>query len=224
MKHTQQGNILFFILITVVLLAGLTMVLSRSSTSVNQTGSVERTVIDVSAVRRYGAGLVAAVQALQSRGCSESDISFENPIVAGYENTNNPGNESCFIFSEEGAGLVWREPTETDIAITPGTYSGIVTGFAVAGVGASDAGNAGVDLLYLAGVTETQCTQINEGQGIGGSVASGVATWTTPFLGAFTAATLLGSGGAADGIAGEESGCITMSGGTGVFYQVLLAR
>ncbi|MCK6418610.1 MAG: hypothetical protein L6Q57_06715 [Alphaproteobacteria bacterium] len=224
MKTYQSGNILFFILIAVVLLAGLTMVLSRSSTSVNQTGSVEHTIIDVSAIKRYAAGLAAAVQALQSRGCSENDISFENPIVAGYENTGNPSNESCFVFSEEGAGLVWREPSETDIAITPGTNSGIVTGFAVSGIGAADAGNAGVDLLYLAGVTEAQCTKINADAGIGGSVSTSIATWTTPFLGSFTAGTVLGTGGEADGIAGHESGCITMTGSTGVFYQVLLAR
>ena len=223
MRKSEAGNILFFILIAVVLLGLLTMVLSRSGTSVNQTGSVEKTIIDNSQIQRYARALESAVDQLRSRGCSEGDISFENPEVAGYENTNNPSDESCFVFSEQGAGLTWREVGAADIAINPGTNSGVIRGYAISGV-ETDAGAAGVDILYLAGISADQCTAVNNSFGISGSVATTVAAWTTPFLGSFTAVTTLGTGGEADGIEGKSSGCITMNDDTSVFYHVLMAR
>lgn len=223
MKNTASGNILWFILLAVVLLGMLTLVLTGSGSSVNQTGSVENRTISNSQLLRYAKGLQAAVEQLQLRSCSENTISFENATVAGYENTNNPSDESCFIFSDQGTGATWKEVTNTDISITPGTNSGIVTGYSITGVG-NGTGAAGVDLLYLAGVTSEQCTALNADFGITGSVATTIAAWATPFVGTFTATTTLGAGGQANGIAGKQSGCITMNDGTPVFYQVLLAR
>ncbi len=83
----QQGNALWFILVAIVLLGALTVLVSRSGTDVNQSGDFERRQVMASQLLRYAKGIEEAVRSMQSRGVSESDISFENTVIAGYEHT-----------------------------------------------------------------------------------------------------------------------------------------
>lgn len=108
----QNGNALWFILIAVGLLGLLTVTLTRSGSSTNETGSFEQNQIVASQILTYAKSIENAVQSLLARGCSENEISFENNIVAGYVNPNSPTDNSCHVFDAAGAGMTYEDPKE----------------------------------------------------------------------------------------------------------------
>lgn len=107
----ESGNALWFILIAIGLLALLTVSLTRGGSSSNETGNFEQNQIVASEILTYAKSIENAVQSLLARGCSENEISFENNIVAGYENTTAPRTDkSCHVFDVDGAGLTYEAP------------------------------------------------------------------------------------------------------------------
>ncbi len=112
MTRQQSGNALWFILIAVGLLGLLTVTLTKSGSSTNETGSFEQNQIVASQILTYAKSIENAVQSLLARGCSENEISFENNVVAGYENPNAPTDKSCHVFDAAGAGMTYEAPKE----------------------------------------------------------------------------------------------------------------
>ena len=118
--NTERGNALFFILIAVALLAALTMVISRSGSSVDQSGDFERNNIQASKVLRYAKSIETGIQDLLLRGCSENEISFWHDSDGDgdedgdddYYNANSPTDHSCHVFDTSGAGLTWVDISE----------------------------------------------------------------------------------------------------------------
>jgi len=110
--NKQSGNILLFILIAILLIGLLTLSLTRSSNTTNETGDFEQNAIIASQIMRYAKTMEDSVTQLLARGCSENDISFENDIVAGYTNTfpSAPTTNECHIFEDEGIGQAFEIP------------------------------------------------------------------------------------------------------------------
>lgn len=44
------------------------------------------------------------------RGCTDTQVSFENGLVSGYTNSNAPSNHSCHVFDPAGGGDTWPQP------------------------------------------------------------------------------------------------------------------
>ncbi|HOO82886.1 MAG TPA: hypothetical protein PK513_10340, partial [Alphaproteobacteria bacterium] len=74
--YTERGNVLWFILIAVALLAALTMVLSRSGSTVDQSGDIEQQRVKASQILRTAKSIEAGIQQMRLRGVSENDMSF----------------------------------------------------------------------------------------------------------------------------------------------------
>ncbi len=112
----ESGNAMWFILIAIALMGGLTIMLSRTSGTSEETGDFERTQISAAEVMREGKALEIAVDNLRARGCSENEISFwhdsdgNNTEDASddYYNANSPTNRTCHIFQPEGVGLTYE--------------------------------------------------------------------------------------------------------------------
>ncbi len=117
MKQTQQisraGNVLFFILIGIFLLGGLTVLMSRTNSQSEDTGSSEQASIAASEILKNAASLESAISNLRSRGCGENQISFWNDSDGNgvedasddYYNPSAPSDRSCHVFFTQGAGL-----------------------------------------------------------------------------------------------------------------------
>ena len=120
-QSTQAGNALWFILIAIGLLGLLTAMLSRSSSTSNDTGSFEQTQIAANEILNYAKSIETAVTSLRSRGCSENEISFQNAVLGAgsYVNPNAPADNSCHVFEPQGTGLVYELPEESWL---DGTY------------------------------------------------------------------------------------------------------
>lgn len=220
-RRNESGNALWFILLAIVLLAGLTVLMSRSSSTTDEAGDFERGQIQASEVLRVAKDMELAVQRLKSQGCSENEMNFDYaPGITGYENAAR-ADGSCDIFGGKGAGLVWREP--------PGEISGgtwLISGDnRVQEVGCDSAASRCVELLaILPDISLGGCLRINTLLGVdnpaGAPPADGDAELTTKFQGSFTDSEQI----AAAELAGKVSGCFDAGGGNYVFYNTLIRR
>ena len=109
----ESGNAMWFILIAIALMGGLTVMLSRSTGTSEETGDYERTQLSATKIVREAKSYELAIDQLKARGCGENEISFwhdsdGNDTEDGsddYYNARSPVDRSCHLFSPEGAGL-----------------------------------------------------------------------------------------------------------------------
>ena len=107
--HSESGNVLLYILIAVVLLSALTFAVSQSNRGNVQQLSEDRARLLATEIVDYAEIISNAVAQLRLRGCSDTEISFENPIAAGYTN----GTDTfCQIFHPDGGGITYVAPDE----------------------------------------------------------------------------------------------------------------
>jgi len=111
MIRNQSGNVLFYILIGVTLLAALSYTVAQTNRGGAQSVSKEKAGIVASEVIGYADIVGNAVSQLRLRGVSVNKISFENEEVTGYENANCI-DDSCKIFDLDGGGIVYAVPKE----------------------------------------------------------------------------------------------------------------
>jgi len=104
----QNGNAIVIIFIAIALFGALAFAFNQTSRT--STGFISDSQADAyaSQIISYGNQVKDAVKRLQLRGCSDTEISFENNIVTGYANGNAPDNETCNVFSVSGGGLSWK--------------------------------------------------------------------------------------------------------------------
>jgi hypothetical protein len=201
---SEKGNALIFILIAIALLGLLTVTLSRSGDSTNDSGDYEQNQIAASEILSYAKSIENAVQMLLARGCSENDISFENNVVAGYTNPNAPTDNSCHVFDVAGAGMTYQSTP-----IFTGAYQ------------ITDVGTTRAELLLL---LEDQnsliCAQVIALSG----TPSIDENYNTPaqFVGIYDNTNAIGDPGETEGV---EAGCFTNTNdNSSIMYLVLHAR
>lgn len=213
MTSTQNGNALWFILIGVALLGFLTMVLSRGSSTVDQSGGFEQRQVKVSQMLRYAQSLQAAIEQMSLRGVSVNDISFENLATAtNYTNANCTVSD-CLVFDAGGAGLNYMPPPPAVSSATEWIFSGTND---VSGVGTTRP-----DLvMFLPDVRSAVCDHINRLLDTSyGGTETGIDF--TAFAGTYTPTETI------DLAAGQEAGCIQYNDGLNtnpLFYYVLIKR
>ncbi|MGB0719015.1 MAG: hypothetical protein ACPGRX_00990 [Bdellovibrionales bacterium] len=234
----ESGNVLFYILIAVVLLAALSYAVSQSGRSGQKLGS-ERARILASDILEYSGVIGKAVAQLRLRGCTETQISFENTGVSGYTNATAPSNESCHVFSVNGAGVTYNAPL-TDVlesSLSGNTFYGE---WLISGANeTTDVGTGAADLvLALPFLKESICTQINKMTGHGKSDGTPIVdagdsigrSDDTKFTGSFAASpeNMGTADPTSDNYSAKLAGCI--EGDTDpasenyTFYKVLIAR
>lgn len=217
---SQCGNALWFILIGVALLAALTILLSRSGSTVDQSGDFEQRSVKITQMLRYAKSIEAAVQEMKLRGTSENEISFQNAITAtDYTNANcddttDRNFPDCMIFDVGGAGLTYRDAPEN---VNDGSDWIFSATNIVDGVGST----APDLVMFLQNMRESTCTQIN--RFLDTSYAGTEAGIDfTEFTGSYSVVQTINL---ADG---QQAGCLTTDDGTGntvyLFYYVLLQR
>ena len=111
-KAKQRGSAIVWILIMVALFAALTYTMSEGSrTGESQLGD-QQAGLAATEILDYGRNIKNAVQQLLINGCSDTEISFENDVVAGYTNANAPTDKSCHVFHPNGGGMRYQGPNE----------------------------------------------------------------------------------------------------------------
>lgn len=226
----QSGNALWFVLIAVVLLGVLTAAVTRTSSSVEQTGGVEKARITAGNILRYSSGIETAVAKMLLSGTSESDLDFI-AIGADFDNTNC-ATPNCDVFNIAGGGIAHRTAKQIIGRENVTDKNWVVTNTnRFGGSGCDDDTPPCADLaLILQDIPDQVCVQINALQtanNAGSIIPVAAQVNTTPFTGDFsqTASTLIGAEGSAPELAGKNAGCaVDKANNTNTFYQVLLAR
>ncbi len=215
-SHRENGNALWFVLIAVALLAALTMTMTRSSDTVEQSGDIERARLLASDLMRYTGGIKAAIGKMLVNGISENDVCFHTSEWGNNDYNGascaNPANQ---IFHVEGAGLTWR------------TFD-FVTGWRIFGSHrVQNLETTNTELIIEAQTSGTLCREINIMLNIpnpSDDAPADLIANVTPFTGSYAIAApdnTIGDN-AAD-LAGKEAGC-RKEGGNYYFYQVLIKR
>ena len=194
MRQThQRGIVIGPILFIVAILAVLAAAIAAGSGSFNGDISAVSAKAQASAILEYADSVKMGVDRVIAKGCTDTQISFENPIVSGYTNANAPSDKSCHVFDQNGGGIVWKTPqssAQSQADYDTATYVGRVTpgnyGFAsicVMGVGTGGRlsqyapysdfpcyyvdGSASADLvMFLPWITKDECLQINNITGL----------------------------------------------------------
>lgn len=165
--HFQRGNALFIILIAIALLASLTIVLTRSDVTDSDSVAPERARIMASQIMGQARNLEQTVKTMISRGCSEQQINFANPVVSGYTNPSAPADKSCDLFQSAGGGLTWPRPIANGNDGSDWIFLG---NNSVGGVTLTDDGSCSagcIDLIAaLPNVTLDVCKQLNALAGV----------------------------------------------------------
>lgn len=112
-RQSEKGNAIIWILIAVGLFAALNYAFTSSSRTSTSLLNDSEAKAYASQIIAYGNEVKSAVKRLQLRGCDDTEISFENNVVAGYTNPNAPANKSCHVFDLAGGGLTWQNTPES---------------------------------------------------------------------------------------------------------------
>ena len=222
----ESGNAMWFILLAIALLVALTVAITRSSDTTEQSGDVERQRIEGSDIMRYAASIQQAVEQMRLRGLSENEISFENSFISGYTNARCADN-GCRIFNVEGGGITYQS-AGSNTSAAPWLFTGADS---VAGAGEDGTGETSSEdnelLIILPGISQGLCGRINTELGISGipqdTANSDVGT---KYTGTFP------NGRVIENMTGKKTGCFEGDlddgnndiSGTYYFYHTLIQR
>lgn len=228
-RVSERGNVFVIILVGVALFAALAFTISRSMRSTTTTQMTERELLlAASEIIEYAQKIGRAVDRVRRKGCSETQISFENDIAGGYTPGAAPPPK-CEVFSNAGGGISWQSPAQ---GVNNGSEWVITGGNRIKNIGDDAIRDLIIVLPY---VDKDLCDTINERLGVSLSTMPPVDTVnsdiTTQFTGTFGSGSPVigGTGGA--GTPNFENistvcyeGDNTPASGTYHFYHVLLAR
>lgn len=105
MKHKQSGSVFFYILLAIILFAALSYAISSNRSGSTNILTDEQAKLSAQEIIEYGNTVASAVQKLKLRGCSDTQISFENAVITGYSNVNAPTDKSCHVFDVNGGNI-----------------------------------------------------------------------------------------------------------------------
>lgn len=179
-KHRQgeRGNVMFYILIAVALIAALSYAVSSSMRGGGQSLSEDRARLMAAEIIEYASIVSKAVQQLRLRGCAENEISFENSIDTDYTNGSAPSDNTCHIFHVSGGGVEYREPlsewidsaysAENDYSQVLYTAASCIDQVGTGDSACQSAGTSVAELIMaLPFIHESICIEINRKAGVG---------------------------------------------------------
>lgn len=231
--HPEQGNVLFYILIAVALIAALSYAVSNSTRGGMGTISTEQAKLRASEIIEYGNTMANAVSQLRLRGVDEDELCFDDASW-GASDYDHSGCTDTYnkIFSPDGGGLNWANaPADAmDSGVSPDNLWHIYGDNEVDEIGTTCGGAACSDLLLIVDeLSQEVCIKINDHLGI--TNPSGVpptdATYgTTRYIGVFGYTATIGDEAGGENFQGKQAACFQKTAATSkyVFYKVLLAR
>lgn len=222
----EKGSAILWVLVAVALFAALNFAFnsnSRTSTSLLSDAEAEAYA---NQIIQYGNEVKSAVKRLTLRGCSDTEISFENDIVSGYTNPNSPADKSCHVFDVAGGGLSWENPPTNSLDKTHLSLSGYDQYFfsnllQVLNVGTDCSNGSCTELaINLSHVDYTVCEAINKNLSHAAnlSISEGIGNLdydtNDKFQGTYTF-----FAGANASILGDQTGSIEIGRKSGCYYR-----
>ncbi len=229
--NTQSGNVIFYILIAVSLLAALSFAVSQGGRGSGTQLSAERARLYASEILEYANIISSAVAQTKLRGAAETELCFDHASW-GASDYDHAGCVDTLnrIFHPSGAGIDWTNaPTEAmDPAATPDNLWHFYGDNEIEKIGTTTGTAASSDLILLVDeLSLPVCQQINTLLGITAANTApptDSAFGSTRYVGAFGYTATIGDEDTA--LEGQNAACFEKTGGTPeyAFYKVLIAR
>ena len=239
-KHAlgnEKGNVFFFILLGVVLFAGLSYMIAKGMSSQTSNMLTERQIeLAVSEILGYAQNIEESVNKLRRQNVSEEDICFAYAQLsalnnASYNSVSTCGDDSYKLFHPSGGGLAYRSTPDDWLDSTHISDQGygewmFTNKTSVIGLGSNPLNSVSTLELtaHLNHLKETVCTAINRKLGISGIPDNSNAfAPVSPVNSGFTSA-----GGQINvaALSGKRAGCFrnTAVWNSYIFYKVLIER
>ena len=109
----ERGSAIMWILIMVALLGMLAYAMSDGTQTGVRNMTEQQASMAASEILDYAGSLKRVIRELQINGCEDTEISFDNAVIAGYSNPNAPSDNSCHVFHPRGGGLRYIAPEDT---------------------------------------------------------------------------------------------------------------
>ncbi|NQZ14383.1 MAG: hypothetical protein HRT94_06155 [Alphaproteobacteria bacterium] len=176
-RKTEQGNVLFLILIAVALFAALSYAVTQSTRSGGGSADREQAILSSAALTQFPASLRTSLVRMVLNGTSVNGLEFNPPSDFG-----DLSSEAQGVFHPNGGGAVYQE-APNDVMDSAGGNTGgqwYYNGhFELVNIGI--AGSSGNDIIaFLPGITETVCERINQEVGIGAGGCTATADANVP--------------------------------------------
>ena len=229
-RKNESGNVMFYILIAIALLAALSFAISQSGRGSVSDVTADRQRLLVAEILDYADTVKKSVQILRLRGVAFSRLDFDVPALAGYDNASCTTDE-CLIFNVNGGGAVYKQASSS---ATVSAADWIFTAAnEVEEIGTTAGAASGADLLMvLTPVKREICLALNVRLGIANNGAGGDAPddaeidLSIPFTGTASYSKTLGDEAGATKLGPGHNAACFKDGASGnyIFYQVLLPR
>ena len=218
-KNAQRGNAVVFILIAIALFGALAFTFMRGAKTGQGNLTAGQAKLIATEMISHASAMEKATNKLLSKGCSENELNFYDPLIPTALNPSAPADDHCDIFNASAGGMT----------------ANVFSQYAPVGAGPSSVVNitgtttSEPDLgYYFAGMSDALCKEINKQLGIDNPETipeDSTVTAAAPFTGTFTV-------GAADDyndedprIDGKTSACIKITAvSVNSFYSVLIDR
>ena len=166
-NNCESGNVFFIIMIGIVMFAALMFTFSRGVRQGTESMSGREAELAASDIVAYGQKIQRGIERVISRGVSESDISFVNPVDTAYVNAGCLDSK-CQIFNPAGGAVAWKNAPS-------GANNGELYFFGPNRVGTVDGitkniGTTARDLVIMLRVNPNICDSIN-------GITSKLSTW-----------------------------------------------
>lgn len=228
-RNGERGSVIFLIIIFCALFGALSYAVTQSMRAGGDFGSKEKLDLQISEILTFGNSMQTGIKAVMVNGCTDTQISFENPILSGYTNASAPADRSCNVFNVNGAGISYLPVNKTmlDPAFSsqPGYGSWLFTAeYCINSIGTGTGGSctsANSDmLLILRYVTKDICNQfISLANYPQSAPASIYAVPNLPFTGTYGTTVL-----ASSQMNGRLRGCMEYPGTHRDVFMVILPR
>lgn len=227
-RTSEQGNVLFLILIAVALFAALSYAVTQSTRSGGGDASRETTLVNSSTITQYPASIkTAIVRMIVSNGVTVDQLSFDAPSAYGSFTTTQQAQN---VFHPSGGGASYQlAPASVMANSAPGTWL-FNAANQVYNIGSDTAAPAGNDIIaILPGVTQAICERIHAQLGLGavptetGIIVAASSNKTVSNLAIPSSAQIIGVASAGGSVLnGQPQGCFQQSGYN--YYHVLVER
>lgn len=236
LEQTENGNVLFIILIAVALFGALSFAVTQGMRGGVADISKEKADAAATELMTFGKAVEQGVQRMFVRGVSENDICFDHDAYPGGDTTYEHAgcaDTSNRVFHPDGGGISYKSFVGAgDFNIVSERFSGHNE---ANGVGTTCGTASCADLLYVVRMQDTFgpsveiCNAINRGVGVNLSAPPTDTHIDTgsAFRGTFVLGQTIADGGQATEFVGKQSGCIHETTGGGndyVFYHTIIAR
>ena len=233
-RQSEQGNVLFLILIAVALFAALSYAVTQSTRSGGGDASSEASLVNSAQLTQYPASIRTSIVRMVIGGADVDTLEFNQPVDFAGCNVDSGAETRC-VFHPAGGGATYsKAPADVmDTGSGDWFFNGENEIHLIGTSTGDDTSTAATaDLIaFLPGITTGICNKINEELGISGVIAETSIDFTSASNMVNPDAstdTSIGGGGATIGFDNatfdaQPFGCFTQ-GGQNIYYHVLIER